>query len=151
MAAPEPLLLTRDLLTGSCSDEAYDAGLTIRTALQPLAGPGGPVKPATYAGGVYQLESRWRRDLEEDAPVAAVVIDNAPSQANRLEAALESHAESLGLPTIVLDVARVVHALPAHLPARLSSWRGPHRQADAYLRDAEPHPDPLPGATPGLP
>jgi CRISPR-associated protein Csb1 len=64
-----------------------------------------------------------------------LVIDNEPSQANRLEAALEQRRAELGLPEIVLDLSSV-GALPPHLPGRISSFRFPHRNADAYLRDA---------------
>ena len=68
-------------------------------------------------------------------PVDVLVIDNEPSQANRLEAALEQRRAELGLPEIVLDLTSV-GALPPHLPAQISSFRFPHRNADAYLRDA---------------
>ena len=64
-----------------------------------------------------------------------LVIDNEPSQSNRLEAALEQRRAELGLPEIVLDLTSV-GALPPHLPAQISSFRFPHRNADAYLRDA---------------
>ena len=102
----------------------------------PLAGPGGPVKPAVYEGGTYQQDRRWAaRDDPEPTPV--LVIDNVPSQANRLEAALHRHRESLSIPELVLDLSALPH-LPAHLPRQLSSLEFPHRNADAYLRDAQP-------------
>jgi len=63
------------------------------------------------------------------------VIDNEPSQANRLEAALEAHRDALGLPDIVLDLSSI-SKLPPHLPSTISIFRFPHRNADAYLRDA---------------
>jgi CRISPR-associated protein Csb1 len=63
-----------------------------------------------------------------------VVIDNPPSQANRLEAQLERLSATLGLPNIVLDLTG--YPLPPHLPRTLSAFRFPHRNADAYLRDA---------------
>ena len=39
------------------------------------------------------------------------------------------------MPELVLDFSDV-GSLPAHLPRRLSSLEFPHRNADAYLRDA---------------
>ena len=124
-----------DRIVEACGDGAQDGGITIRTALEPLAGPGAPVKPAIYAGGAYQLDRRWWGDDGERRPVDAVVIDNVPSQANRLEAALEGLRTELGIPEIVLELSGQ-EPLPAHIPRRLSSFRFPHRQADAYLRDA---------------
>jgi CRISPR-associated protein Csb1 len=59
-----------------------------------------------------------------------------PSQANRIEAALEAARERLGLPELVVDLSNLP-TLPVHLPQRLSSFRLPHRNGDAYLRDAQ--------------
>lgn len=124
-----------DRLLHACSDDSEVAGLHISAELEPLAGPGAPVKPAVYEGGQYQHDRRWESP-NADAPAEVVVIDNVPSQANRLEAALQGHRERCGLPELVLDLTGVAE-LPAHLPRRLSSWQFPHRNADAYLRDAD--------------
>jgi hypothetical protein len=99
--------LNVDALVEACSDLSDDAGITIRSTLEPLSGPGGPVKPAVYAGGLYQLDRRW--DTTQDPPEAVdvVVIDNVPSQANRLEAALELIHGQIGLPEIVLDLSGI--------------------------------------------
>ena len=67
---------------------------------------------------------------------AVIVIDNVPSQANRLEDALRRNLGSTLMPEFVLDLSGLPH-LPAHLPRSLSSFEFPHRNADAYLRDAE--------------
>ena len=121
------------LLEG-CADDSFDDGIRLDTELEPLAGPGGPVKPAIYEGGVYQHDRRWAVPTDaESTPI--IVIDNVPSQANRLEAALLRHRESTGVPELVLDLSDLGE-LPAHLPRRLSSLEFPHRNADAYLRDA---------------
>jgi CRISPR-associated protein Csb1 len=131
--------LTADALIEGCADVSFDAGVSINTVLEPLAGPGAPVKPAVYEGGQYQLDQRWLAPAGSDGPTACeqvVVIDNVPSQANRAEAALLAFRERLGLPELVLDLSSIRH-LPAHLPRRLSSFELPHRNADAYLRDAE--------------
>ena len=121
------------LLSG-CADNSFDAGVRIDTELVPLAGPGGPVKPAVYEGGVYQHDRRWAAPGDAEA-TPVIVIDNVPSQANRLEDALRRHRDSTSIPELVLDLSRLEH-LPAHLPRRLSSLQFPHRSADAYLRDA---------------
>lgn len=122
-----------DILIGACQDDAADAGITIRTVLEPLAGPYTPVKPPIYQGPKYQEDRRWWGDPPVETRV--IVLDNTPSQANRLEAALQAARAELGLPEIELDLSGIV-GLPPHLPRRLSSFQFPHRQADAYLRDA---------------
>ena len=124
-----------DLLVAACADDSDAGGVVISTDIEPLGGPGSPVKPAVYAGGRFQLDERWVGEGADRAVAQVVVIDNVPSQANRLEAALERLAPDLGLPTVVLDLSEV-GPLPPHLPAKLTSFRFPHRQADAYLRDS---------------
>ena len=127
--------LDADALIAACSNESADAGITITSALEPLGGPGSPVKPASYEGGRFQADRRWWGGGTERRPVDVLVIDNEPSQANRLVAALEQRRADLGLPEIVLDLSSIGE-LPPHLPGRISSFRFPHRNADAYLRDA---------------
>ena len=122
------------LLSG-CGDDAFDDGIRIDADLQPLSGPGGPVKPAVYEGGNYQLDHRWTSPGDSE-PALVVVIDNVPSQANRLEHALWRDRESSSIPEFVLDLSEL-RGLPAHLPGSLSSLQFPHRNADAYLRDAK--------------
>lgn len=121
-------------LLAGCADDSFDDGIRIDTELDPLAGPGGTVKPAVYEGGTYQMDRRWASPSDE-APTPVIVIDNVPSQANRLEEAIRRHRESIGVPELVLDLTGVGN-LPAHLPRQLSSLQFPHRNADAYLRDA---------------
>ena len=123
-----------DALLNGCADDSFDNGIRIDTELVPLSGPGGPVKPAVYKGGIYQQDRRWAAPGDVE-PTPVIVIDNVPSQANRLEDALHRHGESIGIPEFVLDLSALPH-LPVHLPKRLSSLMFPHRNADAYLRDA---------------
>ena len=126
--------ISLDSLLSGCADDAFDDGIRIDTQLDPLSGPGGPVKPAVYEGGTYQIDRRWASP-SDDAPTPVIVIDNVPSQANRLEEAIRRHRGSIGVPELVLDLTGVGN-LPAHLPRQLSSLQFPHRNADAYLRDA---------------
>ena len=124
----------KQLLT-ACADAGNDAGIAMTTRLVPLGGTGSPVKPAIYAGRRYQLERRWWGNPEPVEATDVIVIDNVPSQANRLESALETLRPALGLPELVLDLGEI-GPLPPDVPSRLSSFRFPHRQADAYLRDS---------------
>ena len=126
--------LTASMLHEACRDEGRDAGVSITTELEPIAGRGTPVKPAIYAGGKYQEDRRWWFGTAEPEPADVIVVDNVPSQANRLEAVLAAERSRLGLPEIVLDLS--AFNLPSHLPDRISSFQFPHRNADAYLRDA---------------
>lgn len=134
--------LTVDALVEACADTGLDAGLRYRAELEPVAGAGTPVKPAIYAGAKYQGDRRWIARDGEMVAVDAFVIDNVPSQANRLEAALELVADEVGLPRITIDFSDL--HLPAHLPASISSFRLPHRNADAYLRDSVLDGEPFP-------
>ena len=125
-----------DALMDALADTGVDAGLRIDTELSPIGGAGSPVKPAIYEGGRYQHDRRWA-NREDESPADVIVIDNVPSQANRLEAVIADQARQLGVPEMVLDLTGEEYDhLPSHLPRSLSSWRWPHRHADAYLIDS---------------
>ena len=126
--------ITLEALLQGCADDSFEDGIRIDTELEPLGGAGAPVKPAVYEGGQYQSDRRWQA-IGDAEPTPVIVIDNVPSQANRLEEALRQHRESVGIPEFVLDLSELT-GLPAHLPRQLSSLQFPHRNADAYLRDA---------------
>ena len=123
-----------EALVAGCADDSFDDGIRIDSDLEPLSGPGGVVKPAVYEGGAYQHDRRWASPAD-DEPTQVIVIDNVPSQANRLEAALRESRDSISAPEFELDLSELSH-LPAHLPRSISSFEFPHRNADAYLRDA---------------
>ena len=130
-----PRQIDLDTLLAACSDDSFEDGIRIDSELEPCGGPGSPVKPAVYEGGVYQTDRRWASP-SDDEPTDVIVIDNVPSQANRLEEALRRHRSSSRVPELVLDLSDLT-GLPAHLPRRISSLEFPHRNADAYLRDAQ--------------
>ena len=127
--------ISLDFIVDACADASFEDGLRIDTELESLAGPGGPVKPAVYKGGKYQEDQRWASPVDEKS-TPVIVIDNVPSQANRLEDALRRNRASCRVPELVLDLSGITN-LPAHLPSRISSLHFPHRNADAYLRDAQ--------------
>lgn len=128
--------LTLSMLRAACDEDGTDGAIVLDAALEPVGGYGTPVNPAIYAGGHYQHDKRWEGP-EAAESTSVIVIDNVPSQANRLEAALEATADETGVPRLVLDLTGEDFAhLPPHLPRRLSSLRWPHRSGDAYLRDA---------------
>ena len=127
--------LTFDQVLNGCDANSFDDGIRIDSELVPLGGPGSPVKSAVYEGGTYQHDRRWA-SVEDPEPQHVIVIDNVPSQANRLEEALRKNRESIGLPEFILDFSDIPE-LPPHLPRSLSSLQFPHRNADAYLRDAQ--------------
>ena len=126
--------LTLETLLEACTDTSRDNGIHIHATLEPLSGPGGPVKPALYAGGKYQMGKRWASPSDTEA-TPVILIDNTPSQANRLESALRTHRETNMVPELLLDLNALTH-LPPHLPREISSLQFPHRNADAYLRDS---------------
>lgn len=73
--------LDLESVTRACADDGFDAGIRIVTELEPIGGPGAPVKPATYAGGAVQRGRRWDPDEPDaEAPAEIVVIDNVPSR-----------------------------------------------------------------------
>lgn len=126
--------LTATSLAAACADKSSAPGIRIFSVLEPVGGPGAPVKPAVYEGGRYQLGRRWATP-DDASPTDVVSVDNVPSQANRLEAALYRSRTEAGLPVFELDLS-AAGSLPPHLPTTISSLQFPHRNADAYLRDS---------------
>ena len=131
--------LTLDRLLAGTASDSFDDGIRLDADLEPIGGPGGTVKPAIYAGAVYQADRRWPPEaIAQDGDHEAqdvFILDNVPSQANRHEEALRRSRQSTGVPEMILDLSNLP-GLPPHLPRQLSSWQFPHRNADAYLRDS---------------
>jgi CRISPR-associated protein GSU0053/csb1, Dpsyc system len=121
--------LTAERLLAALSENRRETGIVIHAVYQPVGGPGGKIMPPTYPNGPYLQEKRWI----DGHPQETIVIDQAPSQANRAEEALRlaRDAGRLELPIFELSLQTDVGSV------RLTSLDFPHRYADAYLRDSE--------------
>src|SRR6185437_4370768 len=121
-------------LIAAVGDERREAGLVFSAAFQPVGGPGGRLMPPTFPvdadNGEPNLLARRRVDGQERQ---SVVLDQVPSQANRVEEALGRARESgrVSLPVFALEAKGGGKAI------LLTSLDFPHRYADAYLRDSE--------------
>lgn len=118
-------ILDYKVLTSAVSTGAAAFRLTARLeAVSPK------VFPPTYEGGKYATESR-RIDGQE---VPCVLLDSVPSQANRMELALQEAWEGgeIELPVVSSDFSAVEN------PGiqKITSLQAPHRIVDAILRDS---------------
>ncbi len=122
-------ILTVDRLLAAVAEDRRDAGIVIAAKYQPVGGPGGKVMPPTFPEGPYLTEDRW----VDGERLRTVVIDQAPSQANRVEEALSQARRGgrIAIPVFELTASTELG------PVRLTSLDFPHRYADAYLRDSE--------------
>lgn len=113
-------------LLAAVGDDRADAGISIRGVYRPAAED--KVMPPTFPGGPYLRERR----LVDGEMRETVVLDQVPSQANRIEEAL----------LIARDKGRIelplfeLQAKTSRGAVRLTSLEFPHRYADAYLRDS---------------
>ncbi|MGP4030231.1 type I-G CRISPR-associated RAMP protein Csb1/Cas7g [Actinomadura sp. 3N407] len=115
-----------DRLVRATGERRTDAGISFSARYRPAAG--GKVMPPSYPEGSYLFEKRWL-----DGQVSEVVVlDQVPSQANRVEEALlgARDAGRIELPLFELKTST------SRGPVRLTSLQFPHRAADAYLRDS---------------
>lgn len=101
------------------------------TKLQPAGGAESKLFPPTYMkdneGGQYAFEEQRKG---EEITERAVILDSVPSQANRIEEALQKAIDEkkLALPLVIVDIA-------GH--GRVTSLEAPHRISDAIFRDSE--------------
>ncbi|MFI7610680.1 type I-U CRISPR-associated RAMP protein Csb1/Cas7u [Nonomuraea terrae] len=113
-------------LVEAVGEDRVDAGIAVEAAYRPAAGD--KVMPPSFPQGPYLLETRW---MDGEAR-KVVVLDQVPSQANRVEEALliarDAGRIELPLFELVTETGRG--------PLRLTSLEFPHRYADAYLRDS---------------
>jgi CRISPR-associated protein Csb1 len=88
------------------------------------------VFPPTYEGGKYATEERNINGQK----LPCVLLDSVPSQANRMELALQDASDGgeVKLPLMTVDFAKVENpGVP-----KITSLQAPHRIADAILRDS---------------
>ena len=125
-----------DLLMTAMSPEREHAGIVVRAVYQPVGGAGRTVMPPTYpaAGNAPDPNAKYLigERLVDGERRPSVVIDQEPSQANRVEEALrEAHDEG----RVRLPMFELCTETPRGV-VRLTSLDFPHRYADAYLRDS---------------
>ena len=125
-----------DRLLAAVSPEREHTAIVVRALYQPVGGAGRTVMPPTYPppDNNRDLIAKYliAKRLVEGAPRESVVIDQEPSQANRVEESLRDAWDegTLQLPMFVLRS-------PTNMgEVRLTSLDFPHRYADAYLRDS---------------
>jgi CRISPR-associated protein Csb1 len=119
--------LTFDELRSACSGSA--SAIRTRIRLQPVAGPGEKVFPATHLKGVYAEEERLIPDGSGGIRrVNVVLMDSVQSQANRLEHAL---LEAIDKRDVVLPIFSV-----SVDGRRVTSFDAPHRVYDAFFWDS---------------
>src|ERR1035438_2841643 len=119
--------LTYEELLGGCGGSL--AAIRLRVQLQPIAGPGEKVFPATHLKGVYAEEMR---NISDDKggfrKSKAVLIDSVQSQANRLEKVLLQAVDAGEIQLPIFDLEVEGH--------RVTSFDAPHRVYDAFFWDA---------------
>jgi CRISPR-associated protein Csb1 len=131
-----------DRLIAAVDDDRRDAGIAFSAVYQPVGGQGGKIMPPTFPISDAETRSAQRegrlprpyvfeRRLVDGEQRDTVVVDQVPSQANRVEEALlvarDGGRFDLPLFELVMKEEGV----------RLTSLDFPHRYADAYLRDSE--------------
>lgn len=131
-----------DRLVEAVREDRRDAGIAFNAVYQPVGGQGGKIMPPTFPitdeeRRAAQREGRlprpylFERRLVDGEQCDTVVLDQVPSQANRVEMALLAARDAgrLDLPLFELTMKEE--------GVRLTSLDFPHRYADAYLRDSE--------------
>lgn len=119
-----------DRLLAAVDDDRTDAGVSIRGVYRSAADA--KVMPPTFPGESPYLVEPRRVDGQARQ---TVVLDQVPSQANRVEEALLAARDKgrIELPLFELQ------ATTSRGVVRLTSLEFPHRYADAYLRDSLVH------------
>src|SRR6185437_8993079 len=122
---PGDPVLSCDTLKAAVAGSAAAFRLTLKLeAVSPK------VFPPTYEGGKYATEDRNIGGLK----LPCVLLDSVPSQANRMELALQEAWESglIEVPVVSTDFSAVENpGIP-----KITSLQAPHRIADAILRDS---------------
>src|SRR5947209_1877231 len=122
---PTDPALTYEVLKAAAIGGAAALRLTLR--LEPVSPK---VFPPTYEGGKYATEER----IIGGQKLPCVLLDSVPSQANRMELALQEawSGGEIELPVVSVNFEKVEN--PG--VAKITSLQAPHRIADAILRDS---------------
>lgn len=123
-----------DLLVTETGADRTASAIGITATYQPAGGAGDKIMPPSFPVDgkdrpPYLEEDRWIDGEQRKV----VVLDQAQSQANRVEEALRD-ARDAG--RVALPIFEMV-VKTSRGPIRLTSLDFPHRYADAYLRDSE--------------
>jgi CRISPR-associated protein Csb1 len=121
--------LDADRLIDAVREESDQIGIVVSAVYQPMGGAGGRLMPPTFSKGQYLMESRFI----DGEKTETVVLDQVPSQANRIEEALRLANDRGRVELPMFELAMQTE----RGPVRLTSLDFPHRYADAYLRDSE--------------
>src|SRR6185437_10738017 len=127
--------LADDLVAATAEGRRHTA-VVIRAQYQPVGGAGRVIMPPTYPVADNERNPNARYligdRLVDGVTRKAVVVDQEPSQANRVEEALRDarYQGRLQLPLFELRAATPMGEV------RLTSLDFPHRYADAYVRDS---------------
>lgn len=125
MPVNEPRVLDFHHLQSAIAGSAAAFRLTLK--LEPVSPK---VFPPTYEGGKYATEDR----IISGQKLQCVLLDSVPSQANRMELALQDAwmGGEIELPVVSADFSAVQNpGVP-----KVTSLQAPHRIADAILRDS---------------
>ncbi|MDQ1711966.1 MAG: CRISPR-associated protein Csb1 [Frankiaceae bacterium] len=122
-----------DRILAEAQEGRSASGIAVAATYQPAGGPDEKVMPPTFPNDgrdtPYLVEPRWIDGERHEA----VVLDQAQSQANRVEEALLAARDAGRLPMPLFEMV----VPTARGAVRLTSLDFPHRYADAYLRDSE--------------
>lgn len=131
-----------DRLVAAVGADRREAGIAVNATYQPGGGSGGKIMPPTFPPSDAELRAAQRdgrlprpylfeRRLVDGGACDTVVVDQVPSQANRVEEALLAARDAGRLDLPLFELTMKEEGI------RLTSLDFPHRYADAYLRDSE--------------
>ncbi len=128
---------TYDRLLRAIQLRGDDAAVLLESRWEPAGGPGARVYPPTFPLDAVDPDRQRPYIVEprrvDGESVTTVVIDQVPSQSNRVEEAVGQAVRNgrLALAHLLLE-----HELSSGRTVRVSSFTAPHRFADAYWRDS---------------
>jgi CRISPR-associated protein Csb1 len=120
-----------DRLVSALGTDRRHTAIVVQAVYQPVGGAGRTLMPPTYPTSANDPEPYLMADrLVNGERRRAVVIDQEPSQANRVEEALRDTRDGGRLALPIFELRAGAGEI------RLTSLDFPHRYADAYVRDS---------------